>query len=486
MRLRSLTAGACLLAISGCSFPPLVTPSVRQNADEFSRTMDDYTDQALLANVLRARDFAPLNFAELTNISGQFTFQEQAGLNAPFGNVLGPGRNLATAGVNATATPTITLGDLNTQNFMATMVQPVSATYVASKWNAGLPHALLLYLFVKSIEFADDPAPHLNDPDHMADFRALVDQMLADDAELKSLVLLDPVGTPLPFTNGPASSGGMQIQMGNTPAISALNLINGLNDGQLHSANAPCPGGSSGCAQIYKEYPASIALCVPTTHDPADDQYKFAGHVVYAAPDPGAPSSARARAGLSLLGAAIANTAPILPTSNNNGGGGGNSGPGGGGGPGGGQSSSTVGTMQELNTALVGGRVSTILDRGDCATDQIVLSPSADQMLESTSLRGARIEWRSIADVIQYLGAIARNQNDPTRVPGWGQGQILFYVNQGRSGRITLSYEGEHYSIPGELQAGDGNDPNNHSLEALSLLNELIGTAKQSTDLPQL
>jgi len=486
MTARSLLAGTCLLALSSCRLPPLFTPSVRQNADEFSQTMDDFTDKALLANVLRARDFAPLNFAELTNISGQFSFSEQVGLSNPFGNVLGPGRNTATSGVSASATPTITLGDLNTQNFMATMVQPVSATYIASKWNEGLPHALLLYLFVKSIRFADDRAPHLNDPDHMADFRALVDQMLSQNAELKSLVLLDPVGTPLPFTNGTSSSGGMQISMGNTPAISALTLINGLNDGQLHSANAPCPGGGAGCAQIYKEYPASIVLCLPTTHDPADDQYKFAGHVVYAAPEGGAFGGARARAGLSLLGAAIANIVPILPSSNN-GGGGGNSGPGGGGGGGpGGQSSTTLGTMQELNAAMVGGRVSSILDRNDCATDQIVLSPNADQMLESTSRRGARIEWRSISEVIQYLGAIARNQNVPSRVPGWDQDQTLFRINHGESGRISIIYEGTRYSIPGELQAVAGNDPNNHSLETLSLLNELIGTAKQSTDLPQL
>ena len=153
---------------------------------------------------------------------------------------------------------------------------------------------------------------------------------------------------------------------------------------------------------------------------------------------------------------------------------------------GGGQSSTTLGSMPELNAALASGRVSSILDSNDCVSDQIVLAPGADQALESTSPRAARIEWRSISEVIQYLGAIARNQNNLAAVPSWDDGQILFHVNHSRSGRISVDYLGEHYSVPGQLAATKGNDAKNHSLEALGLLNELIGTAKESTDLPQL
>jgi hypothetical protein len=144
-------------------------------------------------------------------------------------------------------------------------------------------------------------------------------------------------------SNSATAGGGMQIQMGTSPAISALNLINGLNDGRLHSANAPCPDG--------------------------------------------------------------------------------------------GQSSGTIGAMPQLNAALAGARVSAILDRNDCATDEIALAPSADQALESNSPRAAKIEWRSVSEVIEYLGAIARNQNDPARMPSWDQGQTLFHLNQGGSDR---------------------------------------------------
>jgi len=487
---RSLKLGACLFALSGCAIPPLVTPSVRQTTDEFGQSMDDFTDKALLANVLRARDFAPLNFVELTNISGQSSFAETAGLNAPFGSVLGPGRNEATVGVAATSTPTVTLGTLNTQNFMATMLQPISSGYIASKWDEGHSHALLLYLFVKSIQFADDPAPRLNDPDHMAAFRPLIDQFLAQNVSLHSVELLDPVGAPLTFANNTTTGPGTQIQMGTSPAISALSLISGLNDGQLHAANAQCPDGSLGCAQIYKEYPATVAMCLPTILDSVDNQYKFAGHVIYSAPERGAFGSSRARAGLALLGATTAGITPVPTSSGSNGGGGGGGGggPGGGSSPmgGGGQSSTTLGSMPELNAALASGRVSSILDSNDCVSDQIVLAPGADQALESTSPRAARIEWRSISEVIQYLGAIARNQNNLAAVPSWDDGQILFHVNHSRSGRISVDYLGEHYSVPGELAATKGNDAKNHSLEALGLLNELIGTAKESTDLPQL
>ncbi len=91
----------------------------------------------------------------------------------------------------------------------------------------------------------------------------------------------------------PPTTPGTSYQVSSD--YNVFQTINGLNDGQLHVGNAPCPayvrkglrtdpndfcppGSKSPFVQFYKEYPAQIVLCVNT----ADG--KFNGHDIVSFP----------------------------------------------------------------------------------------------------------------------------------------------------------------------------------------------------------
>jgi hypothetical protein len=157
-----LSAPCAFIHFTGCAFTAptySLSPAVRESADQYSQTMDEFSDRVLLANVLRARDNAPLNFNDLTTLNGSFSVSGSLGFTVPFGHFVGEPTTYpytASPMISGSSSPTLTMSTLNTQGFILTLLQPISPTYVLSKWNAGYDHELLLYLFIKSIKFCDD------------------------------------------------------------------------------------------------------------------------------------------------------------------------------------------------------------------------------------------------------------------------------------------------------------------------------------------
>ena len=155
--MRSRLVALLLVAplVSSCSGLTL-GPAVQSGAVEYGADMDAFTNQALLTNILRARDYAPLNFSDLSSVTGSFSLQG----TSPLTDYFGPGPRTSKAsimpGLTYSVSPSITLATLNTEGFMLTMIQPISTTYILNKWNEGIDHRLLLYLFVKSIKFCND------------------------------------------------------------------------------------------------------------------------------------------------------------------------------------------------------------------------------------------------------------------------------------------------------------------------------------------
>jgi hypothetical protein len=221
------------LAFTGCSAwrnTYTLSPAVKESARRYSDVMDDFADQALFANVLRARDEAPLNFNDLSSITGAMSLSGTLGFTLPFGpylgarpypnSALGASKNTFSPTATGSTSPVINIGTLNTQGFMMTMIQPISTTYILSKWDSD-PHELLLLLFIKSIRFpgeTDNPKDsshrrsYRNDPDsegEFRDFQNLIEKMMAStpvgdgstqvgNVDMKSLMILDPLGNPVP------------------------------------------------------------------------------------------------------------------------------------------------------------------------------------------------------------------------------------------------------------------------------------------------
>jgi hypothetical protein len=101
------------------------------------------------------------------------------------------------------------------------------------------------------------------------------------------------------------------------------------------------------------------------------------------------------------------------------------------------------------------------------------------------------VQWRSVAEVIKYLGTILRTA-DPTPGDRWQESDddgravthVLFDLSRGRTpGFSTIEYRGSPYTIHSVADSSNP-DVRDHSMEALSLLNELVSVAKVSSDIP--
>ncbi|HZB94180.1 MAG TPA: hypothetical protein VE397_22205 [Stellaceae bacterium] len=467
---------ALTLILAGCSaVPPSLGPTVRESAVDYSKAMDQFSDRALLTNVLRARDYLPLNFSDLSSITGSFALQGSLGLSLPLQNFPhGLGYGTATTAIAASSSPILTLGSLDTQGFIMTMIQPVSPMYVVGKWNDGYDRAMLMFLFMKSVKFADGRS-YLNNPDDpaaMAGFNRLVAEMTAADAELKPLTLLEPVGPPFSLLTAKPDEAA-KGHSGDTPAsdesvdLASLNLVKSIDGGALRVGNAPCAGGGLGCVQLYKEYPAQVALCVDAAFDPARDAYTLGDHVIFSGGAAGQPPMA----GRALMQARLKSRGAEA---------------GAGGSP---PRIASAGDVPDVTVSSEPRRISVILDSEDCKPDEIVLGPETEQSFSAASGKFAQIEWRSVSEAIRYLGAVVRNEESP-HVPTWrdapsGPEQTLIRVVDDDAGPIAVDYLGRAYSVPAEERAGRRpGEAADHGLRALSMLNELIGTAKISGNLP--
>jgi hypothetical protein len=487
---RAAAISAILVALADCSLlPPTLATVVNRGATDYGQVMNQFSDKALLSNVLRAKNNLPLNFSDLSSITGSFSLQASLGLSLPLGSVPGAiNYGSVSPELQTGSSPALTLGTLNTQGFIMTMIQPVSPMYVVSKWNDGYDKELLMYLFIKSVKFADGQK-FLNNPDSksdMAGFNRLIAEIVNAHVDLKTLTLLDPIGPPFPLarTAGPATSK----TAGDETYLESLNIVKSIGGGVLHIGNAKCPFASEfGCVPLYKKYPAQVALCVDARFDPITDQYKFNDHVIFGANETLAQRRAEQAqpavhphlaAGRALLragtkmatgGSTGASSPPPAATE-----------PGGAG-----------GATPQVTASLQPSRASVVLGSGDCKPDEIVLTPETEEGFSAASSEFAQIEWRSISEAIQYLGAVARNQ-DRNQVPLWHRDdmrpmQTLITIVAGDRGLITVDYRGADYSVPGERRDPTRypNDfPNDHGLQALAMLNELIGTAKISGNVP--
>jgi len=306
--------------------------------------------------------------------------------------------------------------------------------------------------------------------------------------------------------------------------------ISGLNDGQLHAGNASCPkyirvgthsdsldlcpeDSTAPFVQFYKEYPGQVVLCVR-----AGDDGRFYGHSI--APLSSEEREARESLNLARLAANADNSDEIeqltqkvqnltivgdaqrtlqmvllakggggppasgAPTGGSGSGGGAPAGGGGGGGAGGGAGG--AGAMGQVTLALQPNRISAMLHSEACNTDQIVLPAATEEDFHTESRKFTHVEWRSIAEVIQYIGALARHQKAEHSAVVWGSGnERLFEFRPGSDGRIAVSYRGDTYSVGPTAKSLDAreSDAADHSLESLALLNELISLAKISGNL---
>ena len=559
-----------MLATGGCApLMPTLGPRLHDNAVAYDTAISDINNRVLLANIVRARDYVPLSITELSTVTGTLSEQATLGLSVPFGGNYGSTpRGTASPSVQLGTAPTFSMAALNTRSFTLNIIQPISPVYVASKWNSGIAHELLLLLFVKDIHFADsyalsaedceqnksapaapgeqpsEPggAPKLkplvachhkfiNDPDSPGEeraFKAVVESMLPN-VGIKVMTILDPIGPPFPFLSPGAGPEGSAKKSEQNP-LDAYLLATHLADGQYHIGNDEQ---NAGRGQLYRVFANQVAVCANDPIKTADGTFYIypvsadiaaAAHAqTPSASSPGLPiaqdwedrleslksqcaasthtgehachavkslkerprstSATNAFASYSLVrsavGAAAAGEVQQRAVSR-----GGESG---------------VSEPAEVAASLQHDRVGAFLRADDCYADQTIREPATEGEFRKYTETLGHIEWRSIAEVFQYLGAVLRQENgvrwDVARdrdVVGSTARAIpdtMFVlrhagVASAEQAMLRVNYGGENVAI-GSGTVNIANEAlQDHSLLVLSLLSELVNSAKISSDIP--
>lgn len=568
-------SGLALLSggLSGCASVPVqsvtsLSPAIQAGTVGYNNAVGTAADQILLTNILRARDLQPINLSQLSSISGSLSLQGTLGFTLPWGKVTSPGQNSAGPSVTAATTPTFSLSPLNTQGFTLNILQPVSANYVQSMWQAGVSREYLMLLFVKEIDFPDskiassDPSiatrRYVNDPDDESRFRAftkLVDDLVSARAQLKAVDVLDPVGPPIslyaavtttttttyskPPDGKPSSINTSTSNQTDNADSTGFGLFGGSNDGQYHLGNVTSPSeGSDPGGQLYRVYAGQVELCVdrklmkaenieiPEVNSPLLNLAGSAHDVATKASDTLA---------VQVNGVAIKNAYSFagggtLSAGGQTGAAHGASGGGAGGGAGAQGAASTGGSNQTMTAALQAGRVSALVGSDGCLPDEIVLNISSEELFQDTSKSFVHVQWRSVSEIFEYLGAILRYNErhrnlpfrfvtaaDPTisvltatasgakpstnvaisapttaatgsaAVPGCDAStegaelrcsSELFTVSAWGSGDLSASYNGRSYAVANARP----NSPNgNYTLRTIDMLSVLVNYASQAT-----
>jgi hypothetical protein len=185
---------------------------------------------------------------------------------------------------------------------------------------------------------------------------------------------------------------------------------------------------------------------------------------------------------------------------------------GGGGGAAGPSTPSGAGSGAAMTAALQAGRVSALVDADGCHPDEYVLNQFTERDFQLASERFVHIQWRSVSEIFDYLGALlryqARNKDTPlylvwpkypdktiqdtppkdqianeqpsqqtsTSIAAPSPAPIIFAVFSNGSSDIRASYNGESVA-PNDV------DPKNptadNTLWILSMLSTLVNYASQ-------
>jgi len=498
---RPVIIAMTVLLLAACS----MATSIQRDALDYNAGVANYNDQMLMYTILRARDDAPINLLALSTINGAVTMQGGLSGAAGYQNVRGTTvahgfTGSLTPSITAGSSPTWSMASLNTQGFTLGIIQPISPMYIVSKWSTGLDREFLLRLFIKSINLkeADGYHEYLNNPNSsvaMAAFSAKLQSWLPG-ISMRALTVLEPLGPtldPSTVTSVSTSWGGNarnpapnriektdELNGVNTSLLGAYQYLMPLTGGPFYVGNA-APRTRDGALrlQLYREYQQQVVLCVPRTalgpqpltssSVPLDDQQE--------------EEEAMSSYGLALKAAAKGGAGKGLETSAPTSGSGSNAGPTG-------NPNSHPQSVGSLSSNLKVDRVAAVLPIGACGQQELVLPPYTEEENAKDSGTFSHVEWRSIAEVIDYLGALLLQRNagagqwTDTDASGTAIQHSLFQLStESAPGFTHVSYRGETYTIHTANETS-ATAPQDHSLQALSLLNELVSAAKVSSDIP--
>lgn len=138
-------AGA--LALAGCA----IVDQYSGRATVYNLESEQAHDQGLLLNIVRASMRRPRQFSIVQQIIGIATAEGSANLTVPFGLHVGSTANTGMFTATASGGPQFQVAPLETNEFYAGILQPISAQLVDLYMHSEFPRDLLFNLFIEKI-----------------------------------------------------------------------------------------------------------------------------------------------------------------------------------------------------------------------------------------------------------------------------------------------------------------------------------------------
>ncbi len=148
-RLQALGLALCL---GGCIASP---STIHQDSLAFGEVIEDTTNKFLVMNVLRARDKAPLHFADIPVIRESM----QQSVTMGFLEILGPFaatlRNNRSGSMSVQKSPSFDINHLQSKDFITGISSPIDAKVVKYWLDRGLDRRIVLLLFFSGVEIVE-------------------------------------------------------------------------------------------------------------------------------------------------------------------------------------------------------------------------------------------------------------------------------------------------------------------------------------------
>ena len=195
-----------LVLLAGCSLAPVIA----ENTLDYNTTVETVTNNVLVTNVLRARDYAPLYFSDLSQIRGAVGLSLQAQTTLPYGPVFPAAAGaLAQGGPLAVSSqPGFDVAPLNTKKFAEGLLAGIDVKVFAYFIQRHVDPKVFLNLVVSRVELYRKSEKNLvgtctttirkNGTSCVAE---LIASWTADGAFAPTIGELsenDPVGPPIP------------------------------------------------------------------------------------------------------------------------------------------------------------------------------------------------------------------------------------------------------------------------------------------------
>jgi hypothetical protein len=207
---RWLAAALVLVVLASCG----VADQLSGHTLEYNAQAELIKDQNLLVNIVRAAYRRPLQFTDLSSITGNVSVSGTAAFALPFWGSRGGGQRLfeATPSITATNSPIYTVSVLNTKEFYNGILTPISIQSLSYYLHIGFPKLLLLTLLISEIEYGKPGAvTQINNAPHQRErskqeanvFLDLLKRLIAMGLSVEDISETTRLGAPFGAKNYP-------------------------------------------------------------------------------------------------------------------------------------------------------------------------------------------------------------------------------------------------------------------------------------------